>query len=170
MSFLFLQFFQKTNEKQFDLRYRSTVRSKFFVFFVRFLEELKRPKFPFEINWPLATQEKGLECGIRTVPPGCQFCNVWLGLELRWIFSWKAVSDLNSKNVARPTTQNSVWPANFGFEQLRQFFNSLKFSQVWKFQTLQVDILSSWCTPHCFTKIWDSYWLLDVLSEIQNTM
>ena len=71
-------------------------------------------------------------------------CNVWLGLELRGIFSLKAFSDLNWKNVARPTLENSCWPENFGFVQLRQFF-SLESSQFWKFQTLLVEILSFWC-------------------------
>ena len=36
----------KNEQKQFDLRYYSTVRSNF----VRFSEELKTPKSPFEIN------------------------------------------------------------------------------------------------------------------------
>ena len=39
----------KNKQKKFDLRYHSTVRSNFF----GFLEELKTPKSPFEINWPL---------------------------------------------------------------------------------------------------------------------
>ena len=49
------QFFQKTQQKQFDLGYCSSVRSIFL--FVCFFEELKTPKDPFEINWPLASIE-----------------------------------------------------------------------------------------------------------------
>ena len=48
-------------------------------------------------------------------------------LELRWIYSLKSVSDLNCKNIAEAKTENSFWPANFVFVQLRYFF-SLKFS------------------------------------------
>jgi hypothetical protein len=43
-------------------------------------------------------------------------------LKLRWIFCLKTVSDLNWKNVARPKTANSFWPADFVFLQLKQFF------------------------------------------------
>ena len=41
----------KKRMKKFDLQYYDTLAR--FVF-VRFLEELKTPKSPFEINWPLA--------------------------------------------------------------------------------------------------------------------
>ena len=44
--FWYLQFFRKTNE----LNYYGTSSR---IVFVRFLEELKTPKSPFEINWPL---------------------------------------------------------------------------------------------------------------------
>ena len=43
-----LQFSQKNERKQFDLRYHSRKLN----FFVRFLGELKIPKRHFEINWP----------------------------------------------------------------------------------------------------------------------
>ena len=56
-------------------------------------------------------------------------------LELRWIYSLKSVSDLNWKNIAEPKTENSFWPANFVFVQLRHFFG-LKISQFWNFQSL----------------------------------
>ena len=46
-------------------------------------------------------------------------------------FSLKFVSDLNWKNIAGLKTENSFWPANFVFFQLKQFF-SLKFSQFLK--------------------------------------
>ena len=40
----------KNEQKQVNLRYHSTVGR---LFFVCFSKELKRPKSPFEINWPL---------------------------------------------------------------------------------------------------------------------
>ena len=71
--------------------------------------------------------------------PRIQFGNFWLNLELRWIFSLKAVSDLNWKSVARPTTGNSCWPTKFGFVQLRQLF-SLKSVSVWKIQSFRMHV------------------------------
>ena len=52
MSFWCLQFFKKNERKQFDLKYHTYVVVRL-NFFVRFLEELRIPKSPFEINWPL---------------------------------------------------------------------------------------------------------------------
>ena len=50
MSFCYLQFSQKTNEK-IQHYYYGTLSQ---IVFVHFLEELKTPKRHFEINWPLA--------------------------------------------------------------------------------------------------------------------
>ena len=47
----YLQFFQKTNEKIQPNYYGTSSR----IVFVRFLEELKTPRSPFEINLPLAS-------------------------------------------------------------------------------------------------------------------
>ena len=52
MSFWYLQFSQKTNEKIRLYYYGTSSR----IVFVRFLGELKTPKRHFEINWPLASQ------------------------------------------------------------------------------------------------------------------
>ena len=52
VSFWCHQFLPKTERKQVDLRYHSSKSN----FFVRFLGELRIPKSPFEINWPLAPQ------------------------------------------------------------------------------------------------------------------
>ena len=49
MSFWCLQILPKNERKQVDLRF-IVVKSNFFV---HFLEELRIPKSPFEINWPL---------------------------------------------------------------------------------------------------------------------
>ena len=49
MSFWYLQFSQKTNEK-IQLHYYGTSSR---IVFVRFLGELKIPKRHFEVNWPL---------------------------------------------------------------------------------------------------------------------
>ena len=51
MSFLYLQFSQKTNEKIWLYYYGTSSR----IVFVNFLGELKPPKRHFEINWPLCT-------------------------------------------------------------------------------------------------------------------
>ena len=45
----------KNKQKQFGLRDHSTVS---WIFFVRFLEELKTPNGHFEINWPLEQKSK----------------------------------------------------------------------------------------------------------------
>ena len=52
MSFWCLQFSQK-NELENVIFCPSLLGQKFFV---HFLEELKKPKFPFEINWPLVSK------------------------------------------------------------------------------------------------------------------
>ena len=52
MSFSYLQFSPKTNEKIWRYYYGSSSR----IVFVRFLEKLKTPKRHFEINWPLSKQ------------------------------------------------------------------------------------------------------------------
>ena len=49
MSFGYLQFSQKTNEKNWHYYYGTSSR----IVFVRFLGKLKTPKRHFEINWPL---------------------------------------------------------------------------------------------------------------------
>ena len=51
MFFCFFQFFQKMNEKFLPQWARAKIKNFKFVFF----EELKTPKFPFKINWPLGT-------------------------------------------------------------------------------------------------------------------
>ena len=53
---------------------------------------------------------------------------------LRWIFSLKAVSDLNWTNIAEPTMENKCWPANFCCKWDSFLVGNL--SQLWKFQTL----------------------------------
>ena len=42
-------------------------------------------------------------------------------LELRWIFSLKAVSDLNWKKSCLTKNEKGFWPANCVFVHLRQF-------------------------------------------------
>ena len=74
-------------------------------------------------------------CYIRTVPLVLIWqCLTWLETEMD--FSLKAVSDLNWKNVERPTTENGFCLTNVGFLPLRQFlvWNLLSFQ---KFQSLQ---------------------------------
>ena len=58
MSFSYLQFSQKANEK-IRLHYYGTSS---WIVFVRFLGVLKTPKWHFEINWPLALKndKKGI--------------------------------------------------------------------------------------------------------------
>ena len=62
--------------------------------------------------------------------------NVWLLFETQINFNMKVVWYVIWKNIARPTTENRCWPANFGFVQLRQFCG-LTFSHLWNCQTLQ---------------------------------
>ena len=45
-------------------------------------------------------------------------CRAGANLAMFDLNNLKAVSDLNWKNVARPTTENRFWPTNFGFVQL----------------------------------------------------
>ena len=63
-------------------------------------------------------------------------CLTWLANEMDF------TPDLNWKNVARPATENSFCPANFGFVQLRHFFG-LKSAQFQTFQSLLVEILDA---------------------------
>ena len=58
MSFWCLQFFQKTNLKTQIFAPPSLLGQKFFI---HFLEELKKPNSPFEINWPLVTVKSTVE-------------------------------------------------------------------------------------------------------------
>ena len=48
-NFLVSSVLPKNKQKHFEPRYQNAVKSKFFV---RFLEELKTPESPFEINCP----------------------------------------------------------------------------------------------------------------------
>ena len=52
ISFWYLQFSQKTNEKK-KIDFTTMVPSASWIVFVCFLGELKIPKRHFEINWPL---------------------------------------------------------------------------------------------------------------------
>ena len=63
MSFWCLQFLPKNERKQVALRYHS---SKVEFFFVCFLGELRIPKSPFEINWPLSKSVHQLSSNIAT--------------------------------------------------------------------------------------------------------
>ena len=65
MSFWYLQFSQKTNEKIRLYYYGTSSR----IVFVRFLGELKTPKRHFEINWPLVLSRISVKCLFRKNEP-----------------------------------------------------------------------------------------------------
>ena len=76
MSFLYLQFSQKMKEKIRSNYYGTSSRIVFF----RFLEELKKSKRHFEINWPLGRAENFSRIchaiyvnAMMTVPPTIRF-------------------------------------------------------------------------------------------------
>ena len=69
--------------------------------------------------------------------------NVWLHYNWDGFVVWNLSQIwIGTTGVAGPKTENSFWPANFVFVQLRHFF-SLKISQFWNFQTLQDEIGNS---------------------------
>ena len=80
MSFWYLIFSQKTNKKIQFYYYGTTSR----IVFVRFLGELKTPKWHFEINWPIVTlwvpNQKYLN-----IPKPTQTQNMGLGITLGYI-------------------------------------------------------------------------------------
>ena len=67
------------------------------------------------------TKIETVECYVMTVVPDAGANLAMFDLTLNWLSNLKAFSDLNWKNVARPT--------NFGFVQLRQFLVCLSFKK-----------------------------------------
>ena len=90
-------------------------------------------------------------------------------LELRWIYSMKSVSDLIWKNVARPKTANSFWPANFFLSATDTPATETQvwtLSQIWIGKTLLDQKLQIVSDQQTFSfSHWNTYFVWKILSS-----
>ena len=79
-------------------------------------------------------------------------------------FSLEAVLDLNWKNGAIPTTENTCWIAIFGFGHLRQLF-SLKIKNLLHFEDFKLCSLKNYLQDNDFIQ-WDTQLCTPLITKI----